>query len=177
MTGRLWGLLAEFESPERLVEAAASAKALGLRKIEAYTPFPVEGLREALGVRTTRLPLAVLVGGIIGAVGGFGLQYWVSVIEYPMNVGGKPNNSWPAFIPITFETTVLVAAIFAVLGMLAANGLPRPNHPLFEVRAFRFASRDRFFLAVSADDPKFDAAGTRTALEKLGPVSVEEVAS
>jgi Protein of unknown function (DUF3341) len=177
MTGRTWGLLAEFESPERLVEAAASAKALGLRKIEAYTPFPVEGLREALGIRTTRLPWAVLLGGVFGAAFGFGLQYWVSVVEYPMNVGGKPDNSWPAFIPITFETTVLFAAIAAVLGMLAANGLPRPHHPLFDVRAFRFASRDRFFLAVSAEDPKFDAAGTRTALEKLRPVSVEEVAS
>jgi hypothetical protein len=175
MTARPWGLLAEFETPEDLVRAARSARARGLARLEAYTPFPVEGLREALGIPVTRLPLIVLAGGILGALAGFGLQYWVSVVNYPLDVGGKPDNSWPAFIPITFEVTVLFAALAAVLGMLGANGLPRPNHPLFNVRAFRFASRDRFFLAVPATAAGFDAASARAILEGLQPLSVEEV--
>jgi hypothetical protein len=175
MTARTWGLIAEFESPKDLVRAALAARARGLRRIEGYSPFPVEGLREALGIRTTRLPWLVLAGGILGGLAGFGLQYWVSVIEYPMNVGGKPDNSWPAFIPITFETTILGAALAAVLGMLAANGLPLPHHPLFEVPAFIGASRDRFFLAVSASDPAFDPPAIRAFFAELAPVAVHEV--
>jgi hypothetical protein len=174
-TRRTWGILAEFERPDEVVRAAELARSHGYRVLEAYSPFPVEGLAAALGFRHSRLPLLVLVGGILGGAGGFFLQYWVSVIEYPQIVGGKPDNSWPAFIPITFEMTVLVAALTAVLGMLGMNGLPRPHHPLFAVPEFERASRDRFFLALAATDPLYDPVTSRAFFEELHPISLREV--
>jgi hypothetical protein len=169
------GLMAEFTTPTELVEATRKAYAEGYRKMDAYTPFPVEELSAALGFRHTRLPLVVLVGGILGGLTGYGLQYWVSVVAYPLNVGGRPLHSWPSFIPVTFEMTVLFAAGFAVLGMLALNGLPMPYHPVFNVPRFALASRDRFFLCIEATDPKFDRAATQAFLESLQPRHVAEV--
>jgi len=171
----IYGLLAEFDSPTAVVDAARRAHDAGYRKMDAYSPFPIEDLTEAIGFRHTRLPMIVLTGGILGAVGGFGLQYWVSVIEYPVNVGGRPFLSWPSFIPVTFETTVLVAALFAVLGMLALNGMPMPYHPVFNVPEFALASKDKFFLCLEAADPQFDPVSSRKFLESLGPKSVWEV--
>jgi hypothetical protein len=171
----IYGLLAEFHEPEALVEAARRAHQAGYRKMDGFTPFPVEGLSEALGFRHTRLPLIVLVGGLIGCAGGFFMQYYASVISYPLIVGGKPFNSWPAFIPVTFELTVLVAAFAAVLGMLGLNGLPTPYHPLFNVDRFAMASRDRFFLCIEAVDPQFDRSETRKFLESMTEFGVHEV--
>src|SRR5918999_91837 len=174
-TPPLYGLMAEFETPEALLEATQHAYDNGYRRIDAYSPFPVEGLAEAVGFHHTRLPLIVLIGGILGAIGGFVLQYWISVVDYPLNVGGKPYNSWPAFIPVTFETTVLAAALTAVLAMLALNGLPMPYHPVFNVERFALASRDRFFLCIEAADPKFDIDNTVEFLRSLNPSSIHEV--
>jgi hypothetical protein len=171
----LYGLLAEFETPEGLAAAAAAARDAGYRQMEAYSPFPVHGLTDALGFRSSRLAALVLAGGVAGALGGFALQYWVSVMAYPHNVGGRPLNSWPSFIPVTFEMTILIASLTAVLGMLALNGLPRPHHPLFAMERFAHASRDRFFLCIEAADPRFDRQGTRRFLESLRPHGVEEV--
>jgi hypothetical protein len=151
----IYGILAEFDNPEDLVEAARQARQAGYRKMDAYTPFPVEGLNEALDLGRTWVPLLVLIGGLIGAAVGYFLQYYISVIDYPINIGGRPLHSWPAFIPVTFEMTVLVAGLFAVLGMLALNGLPMPYHPVFNVRSFSLATHDRFFLCIEAGDPKF----------------------
>ena len=170
-----YGLIAEFDSPDALLEAARRAHAEGHRRMDAYTPFPIEGLAEAIGFRRTRLPLVVLVGGLLGAIGGFLMQYYISVIAYPLNVGGRPLNSWPAFIPVTFETTILAAALAAVIGMLALNRLPMPYHPVFNVPRFRLATRDRFFLCIEAADPKFDRDETRRLLESLGPLGVFDV--
>jgi hypothetical protein len=171
-----YGLLAEFASPDDLVAAAARAHADGYRRMDAYTPFPVHGLAEAIGFHTNRLPLLVLLGGILGAVAGFGSQYYAAVIDYPLNVGGRPLNSWPAFIPITFEVTILFAALTAVLGMLALNGLPQPYHPVFNAPRFALATRDRFFLCIEATDPRFDPQTTRQLLETLGAKEVTDVA-
>jgi hypothetical protein len=132
-------------------------------------------LAEAVGFHRTRLPLIVLIGGILGGIGGFFLQYWISVIDYPLIVGGKPYNSWPAFIPVTFETAVLAAALSAVLGMLALNGLPMPYHPVFNVEHFALASRDRFFLCIEASDPKFEARATMEFLQNLHAKGIHEV--
>jgi hypothetical protein len=172
---RTYGLLAEFEAPEDLVSAAERAYADGYRHMDAHTPFPVHGLAEAIGFHTNRVPLLVLIGGIVGAGVGFFSQYWASVIDYPINVGGRPLNSWPAFIPITFEVTILVAALTAVLGMLALNGLPQPYHPVFNAPRFALATRDRFFLCIEATDPRFDPAATRKFLEDLGAKEVTDV--
>lgn len=172
----LYGLMAEFGDPTRVVVAARRANEAGYRRMDAYTPFPIEELAEALGYRSRgRLPKIVLFGGIVGCLGGFLLQYWCSVIAYPMNIGGRPLNSWPSFIPVTFETTVLCAALSAVLGMLALNGLPMPYHPVFNVDEFALATRDRFFLCIEAIDPRFDREATRRFLEGLGPDKVYEV--
>jgi hypothetical protein len=172
----LFGLMAEFHEPSRIVAAARSAHEAGYRKMDAYTPFPMEELAESLGHHSRGpLPLLVLLGGLAGAAGGFGLQYWASVIAYPLNVGGRPLNSWPAFIPVTFETTVLLAALTAVFGMLALNGLPRPHHPVFNAPNFALASQERFFLCIESDDPKFDETATRRFLESLRPAQVSEV--
>ena len=172
---QLYGFMAEFEDPNELVNAARRAYQEGYRKMDAYSPFPIEELAEAIGFHHSKLPMIVLIGGIVGCIGGFLLQYWVSVIEYPINVGGRPFFSWPAFIPATFETTVLVAALSAVLGMLALNGLPEPYHPVFNVRRFALATRNRFFLCIESRDPKFDLHNTRQFLESLHPREVSEV--
>jgi len=171
----LHGVMAEFDAPETLVHAADQAYRAGYRNLDAYSPFPIEGLSEAIGFHTNRLPLLVLGGGLCGAFVGFGLQYWVSVINYPINVGGKPLNSWPAFIPVTFEVTILLAALAAVLGMLALNGLPMPYHPVFNAPRFALATRDRFFLCIEASDPLFDRSTTREFLKGLGAKEVVDV--
>ena len=171
-----YGLLAEFDDATSLVAATERAHAEGYRRMDAYSPFPIEELHHALGARPTRLPLIVLIGGITGCVGGYALQYWASAIAYPLNVAGKPLHSWPAFIPVTFECTILGAALSAVLGMLALNGLPMPYHPVFNVPRFALASRNRFFLCIEATDPKFDVEDTRKFLETLSPLEVTTVA-
>jgi hypothetical protein len=171
----LYGVMAEFDAPDVLLNAAQRAYGAGYRRMDAYSPFPVDGLAEAVGFHRTKLPLIVLIGGILGGIGGFFLQYWISVIDYPLIVGGKPYNSWPAFIPVTFETAVLAAALSAVLGMLALNGLPMPYHPVFNVERFALASRDRFFLCIEAADPKFDAHATTEFLESLHAKGIHEV--
>jgi hypothetical protein len=171
----IYGLLGEFDNPTDLVVAIHRARAEGYKLMDAYTPFPVEEVAEALHIHDRRLPLIVLIGGILGGIGGYALQYWTSVIDYPINVGGRPFHSWPAFIPITFETTVLVAALSAVLGMLALNGLPMPYHPVFNVPRFALATRDQFFLCIEATDPQFDRDGTRRFFERLEALSVSEV--
>lgn len=170
-----YGVLAEFLDPETLLTAGRRAYAAGYRKMDAYTPMPIEGLAEAIGFRKHFVSLAVLIGGLCGCTGGFGLMYWITVIAYPLNVGGKPFNSWPAYIPPTFECTVLLAALTAMFGMFAMNGLPMPYHPLFNVPAFERATQDRFFLCIEADDPKFDREDTRLFLEQLNPVGVTDV--
>jgi len=172
----IYGLMAEFDSPDDLLAAAKRAHTEGYRRMDAYSPFPVEGLAEAIEVRHTRLPLLVLIAGILGALVGFVSQYYVTVFDYPINVGGRPLNSWPAYIPITFEVTILFAALTAVFGMIAMNGLPMPYHPVFNVPAFGGASRDRFFLCIEAADPRFDREGTRRFLEGLQAREVSEVA-
>ncbi len=174
-TPEYFGLLAEFESPEALTEAAHAVTEKGYRRVEAYSPFPVHGLHEALGFKRNRLPLLVLLGGIFGALAGFGMQYYASVIAYPYNVGGRPLNSWPAFIPVTFELTILGAAFAAVLGMLALNGLPMPYHPVFNVERFALATKDRFYLCIEARDNQFDLKKTRSFLETLKPYGIYEV--
>jgi|SRR5215208_2751838 len=172
---RLWGLMAELDSPQALIEAARRAREAGYRRVEAYTPYPIEEVSQALGFHRSKLPLIVLVGGIVGALGGYFLQYWVNVIAYPLNVGGRPYHSWPAFIVPTFETTILCAALSAVLGMFFLNGLPQPYHPVFNVERFAAASRDSFFLVIEAADPRFDRRGTEDFLRGLSPSEVAEV--
>jgi len=172
----VYGLIAEFEDPTSLVAAAHRAHEAGYRRMDAYSPFPIEELHEAIGAHHTRLPLIVLIGGIAGGLGGYLLEYWTSVIDYPLIVGGRPFHSWPAFIPITFECTILGAALSAVLGMLALNGLPQPYHPVFNVARFALASRNQFFLCIESRDPKFDLEKTRRFLDSLGPREVTTVA-
>src|SRR3954470_1802093 len=176
MARRVYGLMAEFEDATALVAATERAHAAGDRRMDAYSPFPIEELHHAMGSPHSKLPLIVLIGGIVGCLGGFFLQYWASAIAYPVNVGGRPLNSWPAFIPVTFECTILVAALSAVLGMLALNGLPMPYHPVFNVDRFALASRSRFFLCIEAADRQFDLERTRQFLESLGPREVSTVA-
>jgi hypothetical protein len=175
MSRRLHGLLAEFDTAAGIVRAAREARAQGYRKLDAYTPYPVEELTDALDLHRTRVPLVVLGGGILGLLFGWGLQYYTAVVDYPINIGGRPVYAWPAFVVPTFETTVLFAAFAALFGMLALNGLPQPYHPAFNVPSFARASRDRFFLAVEADDPRFDLERTRALLRSLGAVEVSEV--
>jgi len=174
--GATYGLLAEFDDATSLVAAAATARDAGYRSMDAYSPFPIEELHHALGSHQTKLPVIVLIGGLVGCLGGYALQYWASAIAYPLNVAGKPLHSWPAFIPVTFECTILGAALSAVLGMLALNGLPMPYHPVFNVPRFALASRNRFFLCIEATDPKFDLEDTRRFLETLSPLEVTTVA-
>ncbi len=172
---QLYGLLAQFSQPEPLLEAARRARAEGYRCMDAYTPMPVEGLADAIGFRSNAVSRFVFAAGLAGACGGFGLMYWITVIAYPLNVGSRPLNSWPAYIPITFECMVLLACFTAVISMLALNGLPQPYHPVFNVTKFERASRDKFFLCIEADDPKFDPDGTRQFLEGLDPEEVLDV--
>jgi len=173
----VYGMMAEFDSPGDLVAAAERAHKAGYQKIDAYSPFPIEGLAEAIGFHQNRVPLVTLLGGIVGGLSGYLLQYWISTSSYPVNIGGKPYHSWPAFIVVTFEMTILFAGISAVLGMLALNGLPMPYHPVFNVPRFAFASKDRFFLIVFSSDPKYGAQSTRDFLEGLNPRSISEVPS
>jgi hypothetical protein len=175
-TALIHGLMAEFDNPTSLVAAADRARLAGYTAMDAYTPFPIEELNEALGLKANRLPLITLLGGIFGGLGGYGLQYWTQAITWPMNIGGRPFNSWPHYIPITFECTVLVASLAAFVGMLALNGLPKPYHPVFNVPAFDRASRDRFFLCIESVDPKFDRHATASFLKSLHPLGVSEVA-
>jgi len=175
-TTAIYGLLAEFDDPNALVAATRLAREEGYRRMDAYSPFPIEELHEALGAHHTKLPLLVLIGGIAGCLGGYGMQYWVAAVAYPVNVGGRPFHSWPAFIPVTFECTILVAALTAVFGMLALNGLPMPYHPVFNVPRFALASRNRFFLCIESKDPKFNLEQTRRFLETLKPREVSTVA-
>jgi hypothetical protein len=171
----LYGLMAEFDNPEDLLDKGRRTYQAGYRKISAYTPFPIEGLSEAIGLRRTILPYLALLGGIVGALVGFFLQYYAAVIDYPWNIGGRPLNSWPSFLIVTFELTILFSAGTAALGMLLLNGLPMLYHPVFNVPRFKLASQDRFFLCVKANDPKFDMAETRRFLESLGPEEVVAV--
>jgi hypothetical protein len=172
---QLFGVMGEFATPEQILSAAKQAREAGYKHIAAYTPFPVEGLAHAIGFRWTAVPLLTLIGGLGGGLTGFGLQYWVAAITYPMNIGGRPLNSWPAFIPVTFELTVLGASIFAVVGMLALNKLPQPYHPVFNVERFAHASTDRFFLCIEARDPKFNLAETSKFLQSVAAEHISEV--
>ena len=172
----LYGLMAEFETPGELVAAATKARLAGYRQMDAYSPIPVEALDEALGLKRSKLPLLVLLGGIAGGIGGFGLEAWASTTAYPMNIGGRPLLSWPQFIPVMFETTVLGAALTCFIGMWALNKLPQPYHPVFNAPAFARASSDRFFIVIETADPRYSSDGTRQFLDGLHPVGVHDVA-
>ena len=172
---QLFGVMGEFSTPEDLLAATKKAREAGYKHVEAYTPFAVEGLAEAVGFRWTAVPLLTLLGGIGGGLTGFGLQYWVSAITYPENIGGRPLNSWVAFIPVTFELTVLGASLVSVIAMLALNKLPQPYHPVFNVERFALASTDKFFLCIEARDPKFDVAETAKFLQSVHAEHVNEV--
>jgi len=171
----LYGLMAEFRTPAEVVEAAEKVREAGYTKVDAYSPYPIEELNEALHLGRSRLPGIVLGSGIFGLLAGWALEYWSSVIEYPLNIGGRPFNAWPAFIIPAFETTILFAAGSAVFGMLALNGLPEPYHPVFNVPGFALASRDKFFICIEGTDPRFDAAETKEFLQGLKASAVSEV--
>lgn len=172
----MYGLLAEFADAGQLRGAALRARLEGrYRNVEAYSPFPVDGLAEALDGPRLRVPFWTLLGGIWGGGATFLLEWYSAVVDYPIDVGGRPDFSWPAFVPAALEMTILWAVLFGVAAMLIGNGLPRLNHPLFDVPAFDRASDDRFFLLLRADDPRFDASECRAFLESLGPLSISEV--
>lgn len=175
MQSGLYGLAAEFRSAKDLLRAANSAREAGYSKMDTYSPIPIHGMEDAVGQSFTKLPWLVFVMGLAGAAFGFGLQYWTSVIDYPLNIGGKPLNSWPAFIPVTFECTILFAGLTSALSMIMMNGLPRPHHPMFSVPNFDRATQDRFFLCIEAGDPKFEVTSTRSFLEGLNPDAVSDV--
>jgi hypothetical protein len=170
-----YGLLAEFADSNALLEAAERVTEAGYTKTDAFSPFPIHGMSEAIGFHERKVAPIILGGGITGFLTGFGLQYWTQVIAYPMNIGGRPQYSWVAWIPPTFETTILFAAFAAVFGMLGLNGLPRPYHPVFNHPRFSRASQDGFFLVIEATDPKFDAIQTRTFLARLGATEIVDV--
>ena len=174
-TTPIYGMMAEFDSARDLVAAARKTHEAGYQKIDAYSPIPVEALAEAIGFHKNGVPLVTLIGGLIGGLSGYLMQYWMAVDSYPVNVGGRPYHSWPSFIIVTFEMTILFGGISAVFGMLALNGLPMPYHPVFNVPRFVLASKDRFFLIVFSTDPKYDAKGTRQFLESLHARSISEV--
>jgi len=172
----LYGLMAEFTDATDLTRAATAVYADGYRQIDAFTPAPVHGLAEAMGYDDRRVQMFTFTGGLLGMVGGFALCYWTMVIDYPLNIGGRPLNSWPAFIIPTFETTILLAALLTAGSMLVMNGLPQLYHPVFNVGAFRAtASSTGFFLCIESTDPKFDLARTRALLEGLHPKAISEV--
>jgi hypothetical protein len=172
---KFYGVMGEFDSPEEILAAAKKTREAGYKDIDAYTPFPIEGLAEEIGFKWTWVPLITLLGGLGGGLTGFGMQYWMSAISYPLNIGGRPLNSWPAFIPVTFELTILGASLFAVIGMLALNKLPQPYHPVFNVDRFSQASTDKFFLCIKSQDAKFDLAETARFLQGLNAKHVTEV--
>ena len=171
----LYGVIAEFATPAELTAAAEATRDAGYTFTDAFSPFPIHDLHKAVGMHRTGMSALVLGGGIIGGIGGFFMCWYANVISYPLNIGGKPLNSWPAWIPITFECTILIAAFAAVFGMLALNGLPMPYHPVFNVRRFDQASRDKFFLVIQARDPKFDFDRVWKFLEALHPREVVDV--
>lgn len=174
----LYGLMAEFRDEESFVEAIRQTRGEGYSRMDAYSPFPVDGAAEALDFRRTWVPPITLFAGIVGGMGGYMLQYWCMALAYPgLNIGGRPPNSWPYYIPITYEMVILFAAWLTLLGMFALNGLPRPYHPVFNVPAFARASQDRFFVAVEAADPRFDYDATRRFLERLSPGRVYDIPS
>jgi hypothetical protein len=170
-----YGIMAEFDSAEALLAAAHRAYAAGYRTMDAYSPFPVDGLAEALGSRRTIVPYIALAGGVLGALTGYGFQFWVHVIAMPIDAGGRPLYSWPMFIPVTFEMAVLGAGLSLLVGLLVLNKLPRPYHPVFNVAAFARASRDRFFLCIEAADPRFEPRGVHAFLSGLGALEVADV--
>ena len=171
----IYGVVGEFETPEKLIHAVEKVREAGYRRFEAYSPFPVEGLSQAMGLKRNLVPLITLIGGLTGGIGVFGFQYWVAAITYPLNIGGRPFNSWPAFIPVTFELTILGASLAAVFGMLALNKLPQPHHPVFNVHRFSHASTDRFFICIESRDAKFHLAETARFLQGLEAHHVSEV--
>jgi hypothetical protein len=171
-----FGLMAEFGTAQALLDAAAATRKAGYTKTDAHSPFPIHGMEEALGIKERLVAPIVLMGGLTGAVAGYGLEYWTQVIAQPLNIGGRPYHSWVSFIPPAFETTILFAAFAAVLGMLALNGLPQPYHPVFNAPSFDRASQDRFFLVIESADARFDAMGTRQFLQSLHPIEVVDVA-
>lgn len=167
-----YALVAEFDNPEALIEASAMARTAGYKKMDAYSPFPVHGLSEAIGFTDTKVPWTVFTFGLIGGLTGYTLQWWTAVIDYPLNVGGRPLNSIPAFIPVTYEATILFAGLSAAIGMCIYNRLPKPYHSIFNARNFERCSRDRFFLGVEVDDPKYDEAELRQLMERAGALEV-----
>lgn len=173
--GDVFGLVAEFDSPEAVLKAAEAAHEAGYRELDAFSPIPVDGLAEAIGFKRNWVALIILIGGLTGGLGGFYMQWFSAVIHYPVIIGGRPLNSWPSFMPIVFELTVLISAFSAVFGMLGLNGLPRPNHPIFNTPGFDRASQDRFFLSVHSNDPQYDEEQTRRFLEGQDPVAVSLV--
>lgn len=171
-----YGLLAQFESETELIAALERVREAGYAKLDAFTPYPSHDVIHALGAKRSKVPLIVLIGGIVGALAGFGLQYWTAVIDYPLNIGGRPYNSWVSFIVVTFELTILIGSLSGVVGMFALNGLPQPYHPVFNVQSFvDRAGVDRFFLLIESTDDKFDEAETGCFLGSLGAASVERV--
>jgi hypothetical protein len=172
----LYGLMAEFESPGDLVIAARRTREAGFRNFDAYTPYPLHELDEAMDLHDNRVSLHTLIGGLVGCVGGFGLCSWVEAVALPLNIGGRPLISAPMFIPITFELTILVGGLTAAISMILLNGLPQPYHPVFNVDTFANASRNKFFLCIESQDPKFDRDDTVGFLESLGPEQIAEVA-
>ena len=177
MTKTLYGVVAKYSSGEMLLEAAKEIRGKGYTSVEAYTPYHVEGVVDALGNKDDRVTWIVFFGGVIGAALGFLLQYYVAVVDYPMNVGGRPNLSWPSFIPVTFECGILSAPLSGLVGMLGLNGLPRPHHPIFDAPGIEASGRDKFFLCIEADDPQFSLDEAKAALQATGPESVDEVIS
>ena len=175
MSEELYGIMAEFGTAEQLLAATRAAYQAGYRQMDAYSPYAIDGLAEALGFTKTRLPLITLLGGIVGGLTAYVMQWYSAVLDYPLNVGGRPLHSWPAFIPITFELTVLFAAIAGLIGMLWLNRLPKPYHPVFNVPEFKLASQNRFFLCIEARDRLFRADEVKQLLEQQSPISVAEV--
>ncbi len=175
MEKKIYGLMAEFDSATELVDAARQVRDAGYRKTDAFTPFPLHEIDEALGIRRSILPFLVFGGGIFGLLAGLGLQFYTHVIEYPINVGGRPYFSLPSFIPPTYELTILFAAFTAVFGMLLLNGLPSPYHPVFNVERFSLAMREKFFLLIESEDDKFEYEGTKSFMQSLNPQEVFDV--